>query len=65
VGQLLTLLARDPDIHVRRALSDALDRLAQINEVLAGEVLAIMSEDEDPYISQRALHTLLVAAEGE
>lgn len=65
VQALLERLARDPDIHVRRALSDALDRLVQIDQTLAGAVLAIMSDDEDPYLSQRARRTLLAAAEGE
>jgi 3-methyladenine DNA glycosylase AlkC len=59
IDMMLQLLAQDPDIHVRRALGDALDRLATINQRLTHTVLKIFSQDEDPYIQQRALRTLL------
>jgi HEAT repeat protein len=63
IEPLLQRLADDPDIHVRRALSDALDRLALINPDQAVNVLEILIEDQDPYVRQRAWRVLLQLAE--
>jgi len=63
ISDLLTALAGDPDIHVRRALGDALDRLAAVNAELGVMILDILLEDEDPYVRQRAWHTLLQLTE--
>ncbi len=59
INKLLQLLGQDPDIHVRRALSDALDQLVVINIELGVAVLDTLIEDEDPYIRQRAWRILL------
>jgi hypothetical protein len=63
VGRLLDLLARDPDIHVRRALADRLDRLVGLELDLAVAVMEFMLEDEDPYVRQRTWRVLLHLAE--
>jgi hypothetical protein len=63
IGQLLQLLAQDPDIHVRRALGDALDRLAPLNAEQTVQTLDILIEDQDPYVRQRAWRTLLQLAD--
>jgi hypothetical protein len=63
INDLLAALARDPDIHVRRALGDALDRLAAINAELGVMVLDSLIEDDDPYVRQRAWRTLLQLTE--
>lgn len=60
---MLQALAGDPDVHVRRALSDALDRLALIGADLAVAVLDILIGDEDPYVRQRAWRVLLQLAD--
>lgn len=59
IGRLVEALARDPDIHVRRALSDALDRLAAINAEMGLTGLEWLIQDEDPYIRQRAWRVTL------
>jgi HEAT repeat protein len=63
IGRLLRLLASDPDIHVRRALGDALDHLAAINAEEAAATLEPMLKDEDAYVRQRAWHALLYLAD--
>jgi hypothetical protein len=63
LGRLLQLLAQDPDIHVRRALGDALDRLAVLNGEAAVAVLDDLIEDQDPYVRQRAWRSLLQLAD--
>ena len=63
IEPLLQRLADDPDIHVRRALSDALDRLALIQPDLAVSVLEVLIKDQDPYVRQRAWRVLLQLAE--
>lgn len=59
IGRLLKTLGRDPDIHVRRALSDILDRLVTVDAELTLALLDVLIEDQDPYIRQRAWRTLL------
>lgn len=59
VGQLLQALAADPDIHVRRALGDALDRLVAVDGELGVAVLDRLIQDEDPYVRQRAWRAML------
>jgi 3-methyladenine DNA glycosylase AlkC len=63
IGLILQALAQDPDLHVRRALSDALDRLAGLNVDLVVTILDISIQDQDPYIRQRAWRTLLQLAD--
>ncbi len=63
IGLLLQALAVDPDIHVRRALGDALDRLAGLNVELLVAVLDTLIQDSDPYVRQRAWRTLLQLAD--
>lgn len=63
VERLLGLLAVDPDIHVRRALSDALDRLAVQSDRLTVAVLEPLLRDKDAHIRQRAWRTLLRLAD--
>jgi transcriptional regulator with XRE-family HTH domain len=63
VGGILHALAQDPDIHVRRALGDSLDRLASLNANLVVSVLDISIQDQDPYVRQRAWRTLLQLAD--
>lgn len=63
VERLLGLLASDPDIHVRRALSDALDRLALQSDRLTVAVLEPLLRDSDAHIRQRAWRTLLRLAD--
>jgi len=63
VERLLGLLAVDPDIHVRRALSDALDRLAVQSDRLTVAVLESLLRDGDAHIRQRAWRTLLRLAD--
>ncbi len=59
IDQLLQMLALDPDIHVRRALGDALDTLVAVNADLGVTTLDILLEDNDPYVRQRAWRALL------
>ncbi len=59
IEQMLQLLAGDPDIHVRRALGDALDRLVEANVELGLATLDILIEDRDPYVRQRAWRVVL------
>ncbi len=59
VASLLQMLATDPDIHVRRALSDTLNQLALADANLVVAVLQILIEDQDPYVRQRAWRVLL------
>ena len=59
IGELLQALADDPDIHVRRALGDALDRLVEVNVELGVAVLDTLIQDQDPYVRQRAWRVLL------
>jgi transcriptional regulator with XRE-family HTH domain len=59
IGELLQALADDPDIHVRRALGDALDRLVEVNAELGVTVLDTLIQDQDPYVRQRAWRVLL------
>ena len=59
IGELLQALADDPDIHVRRALGDALDRLVEVNVELGVTVLDTLIQDQDPYVRQRAWRVLL------
>jgi len=61
-GQLFQALARDPDVHVRRALGDALPRLAVTGPDLAMGILDILVEDPDAYVRQRAGRALLKLA---
>ncbi len=63
VERLLGLLAVDPDIHVRRALADALDRLAVQSDRLTVAVLEPLLRDGDAHIRQRAWRTLLRLAD--
>jgi len=63
VGLLLQALSEDPDIHVRRALSDALDRLGLMSANLTVAVLDRLIEDRDPYVRQRAWRVLLQLAD--
>jgi transcriptional regulator with XRE-family HTH domain len=63
IGSILQALAQDPDIHVRRALGDTLDRLASLSADLAVMVLDISIQDQDPYVRQRAWRTLLQLAD--
>jgi transcriptional regulator with XRE-family HTH domain len=59
IGELLQALADDPDIHVRRALGDTLDRLVEVNVELGVTVLDSLIQDQDPYVRQRAWRVLL------
>ena len=59
IVRILHYLAQDPDIHVRRAFGDALDRLAAIEPDLAVEMMDILIQDQDPYVRQRTWHALL------
>jgi hypothetical protein len=59
IEQMLQLLASDPDIHVRRALGDALDRLVEADVELGLATLDILIEDRDPYVRQRAWRVVL------
>ena len=63
VGTLLQLLAQDPDLHVRRALGDALPRLARVDPELAVGVLDGLIHDPDPYVRQRTGRALLRIAD--
>lgn len=63
IGLILQALAQDTDIHVRRALSDALDRLAGLNADLVVTILDTLIQDQDPYVRQRAWRTLLQLAD--
>jgi 3-methyladenine DNA glycosylase AlkC len=63
IGAILQALAQDPDLHVRRALGDSLDRLASLNAELVVEVLDRLIQDQDPYVRQRAWRTLLQLAD--
>ena len=63
IGAILQALAQDPDIHVRRALGDALDRLASLNADLVVAILDTSIQDQDPYVRQRAWRTLLQLAD--
>lgn len=63
IGAMLRALAEDPDIHVRRALGDALDRLALLNADLVVAILDTLIQDQDPYVRQRAWRTLLQLAD--
>ncbi len=63
IGTILHVLAQDPDIHVRRALGDTLDRLASLNADLVVTVLDTAIQDQDPYVRQRAWRTLLQLAD--
>lgn len=63
IGVILQALAQDPDIHVRRALGDTLDRLANLNAELVVKVIDIAIQDQDPYVRQRAWRTLLQLAD--
>jgi transcriptional regulator with XRE-family HTH domain len=63
IGAILQALAEDPDIHVRRALGDALDRLAGLNAELLVTTLDSLIQDADPYVRQRAWRTLLQLAD--
>lgn len=63
IGLMLQALAEDPDIHVRRALGDALDRLASLSAELVVIVLDKLIQDSDPYVRQRAWRTLLQLAD--
>lgn len=63
IGQLLRALAGDPDIHVRRALGDALERLAVLSAEMAVPVLDVLIQDQDPYVRQRAWRVLLQLAD--
>jgi hypothetical protein len=59
IEQMLQLLAGDADIHVRRALGDALDRLVEADVELGLGALDILIEDRDPYVRQRAWRAAL------
>jgi hypothetical protein len=63
IGAILQALAQDPDIHVRRALGDALDRLAGLNAELGVAILDTSIQDQDPYVRQRAWRALLQLAD--
>lgn len=63
IGAILLDLAQDPDIHVRRALGDALDRLAGLDADMVVKVLDTSLQDQDPYVRQRAWRTLLQLAD--
>ncbi len=57
--RILNALAADPDVHVRRALSDVLEQLAQTDTETAMPILNTFMQDEDEYVRQRAWRTLL------
>ena len=63
IEQILSALARDPDIHVRRALSDVLDLLAITTGDLLVNSLDVLITDQDPYVRQRAWRSLLQLAD--
>lgn len=63
IGHLLRALAGDPDIHVRRALGDALERLAVLSDEMIVPVLDGLIQDQDPYVRQRAWRVLLQLAD--
>lgn len=63
VANILQALARDPDIHVRRALGDALERLAGLSAEMIVPVLDVLIQDGDPYVRQRAWRALLQLAD--
>jgi hypothetical protein len=46
-------LVQDPDIHVRRALGDALERLVSTSPELGLSIMEPMIFDPDPYVRQR------------
>ncbi len=60
---LFQMLARDPDLHVRRALGDALLRLVAITPPLALAVMDALIHDPDPYVRQRVGRALLKLAD--
>ena len=53
ITEMVWSLATDPDIHVRRALGDALERLIATNPELGREIIDHFSVDPDQYIVQR------------
>lgn len=59
IAQVLQSLALDPDIHVRRALGDALVRLVNLDSDLAVTTMDALIQDQDPYVLQRTWHALL------
>jgi transcriptional regulator with XRE-family HTH domain/HEAT repeat protein len=61
--RLFQTLARDPDLHVRRALGDALLRLVAVSPELAMAVMDALIHDPDPYVRQRAGRALLKLAD--
>jgi hypothetical protein len=63
VANILQVLAHDPDIHVRRALGDALERLAALSAEMIVPVLDVLIQDGDPYVRQRAWRALLQLAD--
>jgi len=63
--RILNTLAADPDVHVRRALSDVLEQLAQTSTETAMPILNTFMQDEDEYVRQRAWRTLLNVAPPE
>jgi len=64
-ARILHALAADPDVHVRRALSDVLEQLAQTDTETAMSILNTFMQDEDEYVRQRAWRTLLNVAPPE
>lgn len=62
-GDLFQTLARDPDLHVRRAVGDSLSRLAGVSPDLALTVLDALIQDPDPYVRQRTGRALLKLAD--
>jgi len=59
IAQILRGLAQDPDIHVRRALGDALVRLVNSDADLGVDAMDALVQDQDPYVQQRTWHALL------
>lgn len=62
-GDLFQTLARDPDLHVRRAVGDSLTRLVGVSPDLAMTVLDTLIQDPDPYVRQRTGRALLKLAD--
>jgi HEAT repeat protein len=63
IERILQALAQDPDIHVRRALGDALDILAMVSSEVLVNTLDKLIMDQDPYVRQRAWRALVQLAD--
>ncbi|MEM7032020.1 MAG: hypothetical protein AAF629_20875 [Chloroflexota bacterium] len=63
ITEILRALAQDPDIHVRRALGDSLNRLILFDSDLAVDTMELLIQDKDPYVCQRALSAFFKLAD--